>query len=61
MGTDEDLKTLEESSIWKGTKAVKEGNVVILPASPYFNQGYSPIGRLAFVDEVQSLLAGMHE
>ena len=61
VGTDEDLKTLEESSIWKGTKAVKEGNVVILPASPYFNQGYSPIGRLAFVDEVQSLLAGMHE
>ena len=42
-------------------KAVKEGNVVILPASPYFNQGYSPIGRLEFVDEVQSLLAGMHE
>lgn len=61
VGTDEDLKTLEESSIWKGTKAIKEGNVVILPASPYFNQGYSPIGRLAFVDEVQSLLAGMHE
>ena len=61
VGTDEDLKTLEESSIWKGTKAVKEGNVVILPASPYFNQGYSPIGRLEFVDEVQSLLAGMHE
>ena len=25
VGTDEDLKTLEESSIWKGTKAVKEG------------------------------------
>ncbi len=61
VGTDEDLKTLEESSIWKGTKAVKEGHVVTLPASPYFNQGYSPIGRLAFVDEVQGLLADMHE
>ena len=54
VGTDEDLKTLEESSIWKGTKAVKEGNVVILPASPYFNQGYSPIGRLLCVYELLS-------
>ena len=59
--TDEDLATLTASSIWNGTKAVKEGNVVTLPASPYFNQGYSPIGRLVFVEEVQNLLASMHE
>ncbi|MDE5977347.1 MAG: ABC transporter substrate-binding protein [Turicibacter sp.] len=61
VGTEEDLKVLEASSIWKGTPAVKEGNVVTLPASPYFNQGYSPIGRLAFIEEVQELLASMHE
>ena len=61
VGTDEDLKTLTESSIWNGTEAVKEGNVVTLPASPYFNQGYSPIGRLVFVEEVSNLLASMHE
>ncbi len=61
IGTDEDLATLTASSIWNGTEAVKEGNVVTLPASPYFNQGYSPIGRLAFVEEVQQLLASMHE
>lgn len=61
IGTDEDLATLTASSIWNGTNAVKEGNVVILPASPYFNQGYSPIGRLVFVEEVQNLLASMHE
>ena len=61
IGTDEDLATLTASSIWNGTKAVKEGNVVTLPASPYFNQGYSPIGRLVFVEEVQNLLASMHE
>jgi len=61
VGTDEDLKALTESSIWNGTEAVKEGNVVTLPASPYFNQGYSPIGRLVFVEEVSNLLASMHE
>ena len=61
IGTDEDLATLTASSIWNGTEAVKEGNVVTLPASPYFNQGYSPIGRLVFIEEVQKLLASMHE
>lgn len=61
VGTDEDLATLTASSIWNNTEAVKAGNVVTLPASPYFNQGYSPIGRLVFVEEVQSLLASMHE
>ncbi|MGL4736678.1 MAG: ABC transporter substrate-binding protein [Cellulosilyticaceae bacterium] len=61
IATDEDLATLTASSIWKGTEAVKKGNVVTLPASPYFNQGYSPIGRLAFVEEIEALLAGMHE
>ena len=61
IATDEDLEALTSSSIWNGTEAVKNGNVVTLPASPYFNQGYSPIGRLAFVEEVEALLAGMHE
>lgn len=61
IGTDADLAQLTESSIWNGMEAVKNGNVVILPASPYFNQGYSPIGRLAFVEEVESLLAGTNE
>ena len=61
IATDEDLAALTASSIWNGTEAVKNGNVVTLPASPYFNQGYSPIGRLVFVEEVEALLAGMHE
>lgn len=61
IATDEDLITLKESSIWNGTNAVKEGNVVELPASPYFNQGYSPIGRLAFIEEIEGLLASTNE
>lgn len=61
IGTDEDLAGLTGSSIWKGMEAVKNGNVVTLPASPYFNQGYSPIGRAVFVEEVEALLAGTNE
>lgn len=61
IATDEDLAALKESSIWNGIEAVKEGNVIELPASPYFNQGYSPIGRLAFVEEVEQLLASTNE
>ena len=61
IATDEDLKALEDSSVWNNTDAVKNGNYVILPASPYFNQGYSPIGRLAFVEEVEGLLAEINE
>lgn len=61
IGTDADIAQLTGSSIWNGMKAVKNGNVTILPASPYFNQGYSPIGRLVFVEEVEGLLAGTNE
>ena len=61
IGTDEDLKALTESSIWKNIPAVKEGNVVELPASPYFNMGYSSIGRELFVGEVASLMESMNE
>ena len=39
-----------------GLRAVKEGNVTELPSSPYFNIGYSPIGKKVFVEEVASFL-----
>lgn len=56
IATEEDKKTLSESSIWNQMEAVKEGKVIYLPASPYFNIGYSPIGRLVFLNEVESLI-----
>lgn len=56
VATEEDKKTLSESSIWQQMDPVKEGKVIYLPASPYFNIGYSPIGRLVFLNEVESLL-----
>ncbi|MBE5960166.1 MAG: ferrichrome ABC transporter substrate-binding protein [Lachnospiraceae bacterium] len=56
IGTDEDLALLEASSIYQSIEAVKNGKVITLPSSPYFNMGYSPIGRKVFVNEAVSLL-----
>lgn len=61
IGTDEDTAALKDSSIYQGIEAVKNGKVLYLPASPYFNQGYSPIGREIFLDEIIGLLASVNE
>ena len=56
IGTEEDMALLKESPIYNSIEAVKNGNVVELPSSPYFNIGYSSIGRLLFLDEVTGLM-----
>ena len=56
IATDEDLAQLESNAIWNNLPAVKEGKVVVLEASPYFNQGYSSIGRDLLVDEIGEML-----
>lgn len=56
IATDEDLRVLEENTIWNNLPAVKEGKVIKLSASPYFNQGYSSIGRVALLDEIVAML-----
>ena len=56
IATDEDLAQLESNAIWNNLPAVKEGHVVVLPSSPYFNQGYSPIGRDLLVNEIGDML-----
>ena len=56
IATPEDLATLEANAIWNSLPAVKEGHVVVLESSPYFNQGYSPIGRDLLVDEIGEML-----
>ena len=56
IATDEDLAQLESNAIWNSLPAVKEGKVVVLPSSPYFNQGYSPIGREILVNEIGEML-----
>lgn len=54
--TKQDLEELKSNAIWNSLSAVKEGNVVVLDSSPYFNQGYSPIGRELLVDEIGEML-----
>lgn len=56
IAADEDLAQLEANSIWNNLPAVKNGNVVVLESSPYFNQGYSSIGREILVDEIGDML-----
>ena len=56
IATPEDLAQLESNAIWNNLPAVKEGKVVVLEASPYFNQGYSCIGRELLVDEIGEML-----
>jgi iron complex transport system substrate-binding protein len=56
IATDEDLKVLEDNAIWNSLPPVKEGNIVNLPSSPYFVQGYSSIGRNLLLDEIVEML-----
>jgi iron complex transport system substrate-binding protein len=56
IATDADKKELENSPVWKSMRAVKEGNATILNSTPYFTQGYQPIGKELLLDEIQKEL-----
>lgn len=60
VGTDDDVEILTENAVWNNMEAVKNGEVVELPSSPYFNIGYSSIGRLAFLDELSGMLENIN-
>ena len=53
IATESDKADLEASSVWSQIRAVKEGNVTILDASPYFSQAYNPIGRELILESVK--------
>lgn len=61
VGTEEDLALLNDSPIYNSMDAVKNGNVIELPSSPYFNIGYSSIGRQVFLGEVVQLMETINE
>ncbi len=61
VGTQEDLALLNESPIYNSMEAVKNGKVIELPSSPYFNMSYSSIGRSLFLNEVNSLMENINE
>lgn len=50
IATEADKKNLETNSVWKNIRAVKEGNITYLDSTPYFGQGYEPIGRELLLD-----------
>lgn len=56
IATEEDLAELQANSIWNSLPAVKNKKVIVLPSSPYFNQGYSPIGRQLLLDEIAEFI-----
>ncbi len=56
LASDEDKAALEASLVWNSIRAVKEGHVIWLPQSPYFNQAYSVYGKSSLVDELKTLL-----
>lgn len=53
IATQSDKSDLKDSSVWSEIRAVKEGNVTILDASPYFSQAYNPIGRELILESVK--------
>lgn len=58
MAAEEDKTELYSNPIWNSLPAVTEGKTARLEASPYFNQGYSPIGRELLLDEIGEILDG---
>lgn len=54
--TKEDLELLKANPIYNKLPQVLAEKVVILESSPYFNQGYSPIGRDLLLEEIMAML-----
>lgn len=53
IATESDKADLDASTVWPEIRAVKEGNVTILDASPYFSQAYNPIGRELLLQSIK--------
>ena len=53
IATESDKADLKASTVWPQIRAVKEGNVTILDASPYFSQAYNPIGRELLLQSIK--------
>lgn len=56
IATESDKKDLENSTVWPEIRAVKEGNVIILDAIPYFTQVYNPIGKEMLLESIKNEL-----
>ena len=53
IATESDKADLEKNTDWNEMRAVKDGDVTILNASPYFSQAYNPIGRELLLQSIK--------
>lgn len=56
IATESDKADLENNSVFNEMRAVQEGNLIILDASPYFTQAYNPIGRQLLLEELKNTI-----
>lgn len=56
IGTESDKADLANSTVWPNIRAVKEGNVTVLDASPFFSQSYNPIGKELLLESIRDEL-----
>lgn len=59
IATEDDKADMDSNAIYNSLDAVASGKVVDLPSSPYFNQGYSCIGRELLLDEISDMLGNL--
>ena len=56
IATEADKKDLAANSVWSEIEAVKNGNVTILDAIPYFTQVYNPVGKELLLESIKDQL-----
>lgn len=54
IATESDKKDLAASSVWSEIKAVKDGNLTVLDATPFFGQSYNPIGKELLLESIRN-------
>lgn len=56
LGEKQEVDSLKKQQVYRQMRSVKENNVIQLPASPFFNMGYSSLGRYQFLQNAITLL-----
>ncbi|MEG0295757.1 MAG: iron-hydroxamate ABC transporter substrate-binding protein [Clostridium sp.] len=54
IATESDKQDLANSTVWPEIRAVKDGNVTILNATPFFGQSYNPVGKELLLESIKA-------
>lgn len=49
-------QSYKDSAVWQGLKAYKNDHIYYLPANPYYNQAYMPLGKELLLDTLDPTL-----